>query len=156
MVNRRRGRHVHQVQQNVQEDEVVDPRSLARQFAEAMVEAVRTIQAPGARGTSVVMESMCEFRAMNPPSFDGMGESLEADHWLSGIRKVLVTLQIREDEMRASFASYQLVGEASEWWNSVIESKKDARRLARVMNPEAVEDNSVLVSWDQFITDFEN
>ena len=34
MVNRRRSHRVHQVQQNVQQDEAMDPRSLARQFAD--------------------------------------------------------------------------------------------------------------------------
>ena len=113
MVNHRRGRHVHQVQPNDQEVEAMDPRSFARQFAEAMIEAVRSVHAPGARGTNVVMEAMREFRSMNPPTFDSMGEPLEVDYWLSGVRKALDTLQIRDDEMRVSFASYQLVGKAN-------------------------------------------
>ena len=80
MVNRRRSCHVHQVQPNIQEEEVMDTRSFARQFVEAMIEAVRIVQALGARCTSVVMEAMREFRAMNPPSLYGMGDPLEAHY----------------------------------------------------------------------------
>ena len=74
MVNRRRGYHV---QPNNQEEEAMDPRSFAWQFAEAMIEAFRSVHAPRARGTSVVMDTMHEFWAMNPFTFDNMGEPLE-------------------------------------------------------------------------------
>ncbi|GFZ14638.1 hypothetical protein Acr_24g0008280 [Actinidia rufa] len=66
---------------------------------------------------------MKEFRKMNPPSFDGLGDPVVAGHWLSQIRKIFDTVRITEDDMKVSFASYQLVGEANEWWESVKETK---------------------------------
>ncbi|GFS40853.1 hypothetical protein Acr_00g0070880 [Actinidia rufa] len=47
----------------------------------------------------------------------------EAGHWLSQIRKIFDTMRITEDDMKVSFASYQLVGEANEWWESIKEAK---------------------------------
>ena len=102
------------------------------------------------------MEAMREFRDMNPTTFDGMGDPLEAHYWLSGVRKALDTFHIREDEMRVSFASYQLVGEANKWWTSVIEAKKDARKMARIADSDTVNDELALISWDQFVSTFEN
>ncbi|GFZ12792.1 hypothetical protein Acr_23g0011770 [Actinidia rufa] len=66
---------------------------------------------------------MKEFRKMNPPSFDGLGDPVIASHWLSQIRKIFDTVRIIEDDMKVSFASYQLVGEANEWWESIKEAK---------------------------------
>ncbi|GFY87300.1 hypothetical protein Acr_05g0009390 [Actinidia rufa] len=60
---------------------------------------------------------------MNPPSFDGLGDLVVAGHWLSEIRKIFDTVRITEDDMKVSFASYQLVGEANEWWESIKEAK---------------------------------
>ncbi|GFS42208.1 hypothetical protein Acr_00g0078540 [Actinidia rufa] len=44
-------------------------------------------------------------------------------HLLSQIRKIFDTVRITEDDMKVSFASYQLVGEANEWWESIKEAK---------------------------------
>ncbi|GFS38418.1 hypothetical protein Acr_00g0057440 [Actinidia rufa] len=64
-----------------------------------------------------------EFRKINPPSFDGLGDPVVAGHWLSQIRKIFYTVRLTEDDMKVSFASYQLVGEANEWWESIKEAK---------------------------------
>ncbi|GFZ16880.1 hypothetical protein Acr_26g0001500 [Actinidia rufa] len=39
------------------------------------------------------------------------------------IRKIFDIVRITENDMKVSFASYQLVGEANEWWESIKESK---------------------------------
>ena len=68
-------------------------------------------------------EAMKKFRKMNPPSFDSLGDPLEAGHWLSQIRKIFDIVRITEDDMKVSFASYQLVGKANEQWESIKEAK---------------------------------
>ncbi|GFZ15620.1 hypothetical protein Acr_25g0000290 [Actinidia rufa] len=60
---------------------------------------------------------------MNPPSFDGLGDPVIAGHWLSQIHKISDIVRITEDDMKVSFASYQLVGEVKEWWESIKEAK---------------------------------
>ncbi|GFS37320.1 hypothetical protein Acr_00g0051380 [Actinidia rufa] len=88
----------------------VIPSQFARGVAAAMLEMERTnhkeihIQR---EVTSVrFREGMKEFRKMNPPSFDGLGDPVVAGHWFSQIRKIFDTLRIIEDDMKVSFASY--------------------------------------------------
>ena len=68
-------------------------------------------------------EAMKEFYKMNPLSFDSLGDPTVAGHWLSQIHKTFDTVWIIEDDMKVSFASYQLVGEANELWESIKEAK---------------------------------
>ncbi|GFZ18303.1 hypothetical protein Acr_27g0000420 [Actinidia rufa] len=116
----------------------VIPSQFAREVAAAMLEMERTRheeiciqrEATSAR----FREGMKEFRKMNPPSFDGLGDPVVAGHWLSQIRKIFDTVRITEDDMKVSFASYQLIGEANEWWESIKEAKGVDRDL---VNTEA-------------------
>ncbi|GFY90864.1 hypothetical protein Acr_07g0010600 [Actinidia rufa] len=105
----------------------VIPSQFAREVAAAMLEMERNrheeirIQR---EATSVrFREGMKEFRKMNPPSFDGLGDPVVAGHWLSQIRKIFDTVRITEDDMKVSFASYQLVGEANK-----VEPKREQRK----------------------------
>ena len=66
---------------------------------------------------------MKEFCKMNSYSFDGLGDPMVAGHLLSHIRKIFNTVRITEDDMKLSFASYPLVGEANEWWESIKKAK---------------------------------
>ncbi|GFZ01016.1 hypothetical protein Acr_14g0006510 [Actinidia rufa] len=43
--------------------------------------------------------------------------------WLSKIRIIFNTVRITEDDIKMSFVSYQLIGEANEWWESIKEAK---------------------------------
>ncbi|GFZ11680.1 hypothetical protein Acr_23g0000650 [Actinidia rufa] len=54
-------------------------------------------------------------------------------HWLSQIRKIFDNVRITEDDMKVSFASYQLVGEVNEWWESIKEAKGMDRGKANVV-----------------------
>ncbi|XP_057513868.1 uncharacterized protein LOC130795675 [Actinidia eriantha] len=105
--------------------------AFAREVAAAMLEMGRTrhekirIQRDitGAR----LREAMKEFRKMNPPSFDGLSDHMVAGNWLSQIRKIFDNVKITKDDMKVSFASYQLVGEADEWWKSIKEANRAYR-----------------------------
>ncbi|GFZ16886.1 hypothetical protein Acr_26g0001560 [Actinidia rufa] len=108
-------------------DVPVIPSQFAREVAAAMLEMERTrhekIRIQREVTSARFREGMKEFRKMNPPSFDGLGDPVVAGHWLSQIRKIFDTVRITEDDMKVSFASYQLVGEANEWWESIKEAK---------------------------------
>ncbi|XP_058217483.1 uncharacterized protein LOC131328567 [Rhododendron vialii] len=101
------------------------------------------------------MVAMREFSRRNPPVFDGTSsDPLVADHWLAQIRKLFRALNITEDNIRVGIVVVQLVGEAGEWWESVLESRKDARRAAGTaaqVNEPDVED----LTWVEFETIFE-
>ncbi|GFZ15651.1 hypothetical protein Acr_25g0000600 [Actinidia rufa] len=106
----------------------VIPSQFAREVAAAaMLEMERTrheeIRIQREATSARFRDGMKEFRKMNPPSFDGLGDPVVAGHWLSQIRKIFDTVRITEDDMKVSFASYQLVGEANEWWESIKETK---------------------------------
>ncbi|GFZ02112.1 hypothetical protein Acr_15g0007210 [Actinidia rufa] len=105
----------------------VIPSQFAREVAAAMLEMERTrheeIRIQREATSARFRDGMKEFRKMNPPSFDGLGDPVVAGHWLSQIRKIFDTVRITEDDMKVSFASYQLVDEANEWWESIKETK---------------------------------
>ncbi|XP_058216036.1 uncharacterized protein LOC131327058 [Rhododendron vialii] len=101
------------------------------------------------------MVAMREFSRRNPPVFDGTSsDPLVADHWLAQIRKLFRALNIIEDNIRVGIVAVQLVREAGEWWESVLESRKDARRAARIaaqVNEPDVEN----LTWAEFEALFE-
>ncbi|GFZ19761.1 hypothetical protein Acr_28g0004660 [Actinidia rufa] len=115
-------------------------------------------------------EGMKEFRKMNPPSFDGLGDPVVAGHWLSQIHKIFDTVRITEDDMKVSFTSYQLIGEANEWWESIKEAKGVDRGMTWTdfestfedqYFPEAYRDElreqfEKLVQGDMTVSEFEN
>ncbi|GAB2274029.1 hypothetical protein Dimus_039065 [Dionaea muscipula] len=60
--------------------------------------------------------AMREFQRLNPPTFDGAVNPLEAEEWLEQVTQILDTLQIMEEDLRVSFATFQLRGDARHWW----------------------------------------
>ena len=64
------------------------------------------------------MEAMKRFMVMQPPSFNREPNAKAAEHWLRGMRRILVGLDIPE-EMRVSLAAYMLVDKADFWWESM-------------------------------------
>jgi hypothetical protein len=60
-----------------------------------------------------------KFWNTEPPSFSNTTEHLEADDWITTIEHKLDMVQCNDRE-KVLFASGQLVGVASEWWNSYI------------------------------------
>ncbi|XP_058189399.1 uncharacterized protein LOC131306982 [Rhododendron vialii] len=102
------------------------------------------------------MEAMREFCRMKPPQFDGdSSDPLVADHWLSQIRKIFNALKITEDDLRVSIVACQLIGEANEWWESILGVRRDARRMARAVN-QGNEPDEENLTWAEFEELFEN
>ncbi|XP_058216846.1 uncharacterized protein LOC131327723 [Rhododendron vialii] len=130
------------------------------QFARDLVAALTAVnllnQAPRESVEDRAMVAMREFSRRNPPVFDGTSsDPLVADHWLAQIRKFFRALNITEDNIRVGIVAVQLVGEAGEWWESVLESRKDARRVVRTaaqVNEPDIEN----LTWAEFETLFED
>ena len=59
-----------------------------------------------------------EFKALNPPSFRGGPNFLEAENWLKEIKKILDVMAVPK-EMRVSLASFMLRDEANNWWDMI-------------------------------------
>ncbi|XP_058188012.1 uncharacterized protein LOC131304696 [Rhododendron vialii] len=105
---------------------------------------------------SWALVAMREFCRLNPPLFDGASsDPLMVDHWLAQIRKNFTALKITEDDLRVSIVAVQLVGEAGEWWESILEGRKDARRAART-TAQANEPDVENLTWAEFEDLFAN
>jgi hypothetical protein len=104
-----------------------------REFVAALTEANLLNSAARANVGNRAIDAMKEFRRLNPPQFSGEGgDFLLANHWLSEIRKLFNALKIVEDDLRVNIMACQFAGEANEWWESILESRKDARRTAKL------------------------
>ncbi|GFZ12799.1 hypothetical protein Acr_23g0011840 [Actinidia rufa] len=155
-------------------DVPIIPSQFSREVAAAMLEMERNrheeIRSQREATSARFREGMKEFRKMNPPSFDGLGDPVVAGHWLSQIHKIFDTVRITEDDMKVSFTSYQLIGEANEWWESIKEAKGVDRGMTWTdfestfedqYFPEAYRDElreqfEKLVQGDMTVSEFEN
>ncbi|XP_058189231.1 uncharacterized protein LOC131306820 [Rhododendron vialii] len=127
----------------------------ARDLIAALAAANLISQAPRENAKDRAMVAMREFSHRNPPVFDGTSSNpLVADHRLAQICKLFRALNITEDNIRIGIVVVQLIGEADEWWESVLESRKDARRAARTM-AEANEPDAENLTWNEFEAFFE-
>jgi hypothetical protein len=143
-----------EVEQN--EEPPAAPGVFAREFVAALAEANMLRTSTRAEDGNRAMDAMREFRRLNPPLFGGeCGDFLAADYWLSEINKLFDALDIVEDNIRVKIVACQLTGEANEWWKSVLESRKDARRAARRAAGTNEPDRETL-TWADFEVLFEN
>ncbi|XP_058202941.1 uncharacterized protein LOC131317402 [Rhododendron vialii] len=114
---------------------------LARDIVAALAAANLLQPPPRDNANSQALVAMREFSHLNPPLFDGAStDPFVANHWLAQIRKNFTALKITEDDLWVSIVVVQLVEEASEWWESILEGRKDARRAARTAAQAEFED----------------
>lgn len=73
--------------------------------------------------------TMSEFMRMRPPTFSSSTEPMDADDWLRAIGKKLDISQCTDRE-RVLFASHQLTGPASEWWDNYCIAHDDAQSIS--------------------------
>ena len=66
------------------------------------------------------------------------------------------TLRIVEEDLRVDLAAYQLTGEASEWWTSLMEARRDARRAAMPAGIQVGPEPRDNMTWAEFENTFEN
>ena len=107
-------------------------------FLEAL--AHNTSPAPaatGGGGNHRQHGGLADFQRTNPPTFAGTEDPMEAEDWLRDIEKKLAIAQCTGIE-KVLFASYQLVGAASAWWD----------------NFSAMQPNGDVPSWNEFCAAF--
>ena len=61
--------------------------------------------------------NIAKFMRLRPPTFSSSTDPMEADDWLRAIGRKLDMIQCTDRE-RVLFASHQLNGLASEWWDN--------------------------------------
>ncbi|GFS40196.1 hypothetical protein Acr_00g0067070 [Actinidia rufa] len=84
---------------------------------------VQAMQVPAARATDTrATTAMKAFLQLRPPTFKGEPDPLMAEDWLEQVTRALDTILVTEEELRVLFASYQLQGDALQWWRTVEES----------------------------------
>ena len=81
--------------------------------------------------------NILEFMRMRPPTFSSTTEPMEADDWLRVVSRKLDMIQFTNRE-RVLFASHQLHGPASEWWDNFTQSHVDAQTI----------------TWEEFVQAF--
>jgi hypothetical protein len=80
---------------------------------------------------------MLEFLRVKPPTFSSTTNPIEANDWLHAIEKKLNLLQCNDQE-KIAFATHQLQGPASVWWDNYM-----------VTRPAGTE-----VTWTEFCQSF--
>ena len=58
-----------------------------------------------------------KFRKLDPPTFKGTKDPIEADNWLKEIERLFRAMEV-SDEQRVILAVFVLKGDALEWWES--------------------------------------
>lgn len=72
--------------------------------------------------------NIAEFMRLRPPTFSSSSEPMEADDWLRAVGRKLDMVQCLDRE-RVLFASHQLSGPASEWWDNFSQFHADAQTI---------------------------
>ena len=82
----------------------------------------------GARGP----EGPCsyqDFLKMHPPTFTPMAEPLDVEHWLHILEQKFLLLNVT-DEQKVRFATQQLLGSMSAWWDTFNTMQQLDHRVA--------------------------
>ncbi|XP_016173144.1 uncharacterized protein LOC107615607 [Arachis ipaensis] len=62
-----------------------------------------------------VSRTLAAFRKAGPPVFNGSTNHTEADNWFHAVERALLTQHVPYDKF-VEYVTYQLVGEAQQWW----------------------------------------
>uniref|UniRef100_A0A2N9G096 Retrotransposon gag domain-containing protein n=1 Tax=Fagus sylvatica TaxID=28930 RepID=A0A2N9G096_FAGSY len=84
-------------------------------------------------GATNPMSSLEKFRKLDPPSFKGSKDPLEADNWLKELERLFKAMNVR-DEQQVTLAVFVLKGDTLEWWESTERTHEGG-----------------VVSWQQFV-----
>ncbi|GFS35668.1 hypothetical protein Acr_00g0041370 [Actinidia rufa] len=80
------------------------------------------MQMPSRAADTRATTAMKAFLQLRPPIFKGEPDPLMAEDWLEQVTRALDTILVTKEELRVLFASYQLQGDALQWWKTVEES----------------------------------
>src|SRR5512136_3174747 len=86
------------------------------QLINMLVQQVQNQQGNNNVNPPLPQNKLADFLRVRPPTFSSTTNPVEADDWLHAIEKKLELLQCTDEE-KVVFASHQLQGSASEWWD---------------------------------------
>jgi hypothetical protein len=101
------------------------------QMLQTMQQTMATMQ--NAHGNQHVpqpqpQDKLDEFERTKPPTFSHSVEPMDADNCLKTIEKKLQVVQCSNWE-RVMFASHQLEGPASEWWDMYVNAHEEPKSM---------------------------
>ncbi|GFY88836.1 hypothetical protein Acr_06g0007760 [Actinidia rufa] len=101
--------------------------------------AVQTMQVPVRTAESRATTAMKAFLQLRPPTFKGEPDPLVAEDWLEQVTRALDTILVTEEDLRVLFESYQLQGDALQWWKTMEEvvAKKFAKAFVSTEEEKA-------------------
>ncbi|GFY95618.1 hypothetical protein Acr_10g0010030 [Actinidia rufa] len=79
------------------------------------------MQVPVRVADSRAIMAMKAFLKLCPPMCKGEPDLLVMEDWLEQVTRALDTILVTEEELRVLFTSFQLQGDAFQWWNTVEE-----------------------------------
>ncbi|GFZ01616.1 pleckstrin homology (PH) domain superfamily protein [Actinidia rufa] len=88
---------------------------------QVMRNTVQTMQVLVRTAESWATTAMKAFLQLRPPMFKGEPDPLVAEDWLEQVTRALDTILVTEEDLRVLFASYQLQGDALQWWKTMEE-----------------------------------
>jgi hypothetical protein len=74
------------------------------------------------------LSKLLDFLRIQTPTFSSTTNPMEANDWLRAIEKKLNLLQCNDPE-KVAFATYQLQGPASAWWDNYVVTRPDATEV---------------------------
>ena len=74
------------------------------------------------------VSKLLDFLRIQPPTFSSTTNPMEANDWLRAIEKKLNLLQCNDQE-KVAFATHQLQGPASAWWDNYVATRLDATEV---------------------------
>ncbi|GFY92940.1 hypothetical protein Acr_08g0013360 [Actinidia rufa] len=97
---------------------------------------VQTMQVPVRTAESRATTAMKAFLQLRPPTFKGEPDPLVTEDWLEQVTRALDTILVTEEDLRVLFASYQLQGDALQWWKTMEEvgAKNAAAAIEETLN----------------------
>lgn len=118
----------------IRAEEPIDGPELMKVMAESMQCIVQTMRDEAQYETTRIdawaLKAMKGFCHMLPPGVNGGPNPSIAKDWLGQVEKILDTLQIVENKLKVSFATFQFTVDAAEWWRT-IENTYDIEVVVR-------------------------
>ncbi|GFZ16734.1 hypothetical protein Acr_26g0000040 [Actinidia rufa] len=103
--------------------------------ASAPVENIGNVGVPVRTAESRATTAMKAFLQLRPPTFKGEPDPLVAEDWLEQVTRALDTILVTEEDLRVLFASYQLLGDALQWWKTMEEVRRKQNSFMRGLRP---------------------
>ncbi|XP_057982454.1 uncharacterized protein LOC131167659 [Malania oleifera] len=108
---------------------------LSKALQQVMVEILQDFRGQNHQPTHDVW-TFKQFNCMNPPTFDGKTDPVDAEIWILEMEELLQILRCT-DEQKVFYSSFKMRGEAKQWWYSMKLLLKQ-------------ESGSAIITWERF------